>query len=125
MPALPETTKNQIRKYLGAPLVTTNANTAIEMALGSLDGASSDVQTVVTGLVSDLAAIDTKLIDSHSRTKVLTIGNLGLPGQNEAYILKSEGRRLVGRLAAAMGVSAIHDVFSGAVNRPNNVLMMG
>jgi hypothetical protein len=88
-----------------------------------------ETQTRVEAVLTDLDSVATAIKDSYSRLKAIQVGSITLPGQNELGLLRSEGRRNAGSLAAILGVEVRHDVFSSGRNAllggRTNVLLQG
>lgn len=110
--ALTATQKVNIRMYLGWQDRFHNTDSRLEMALAAAD-TNAELLTTIGALLTSLADIDTKLADAHKRLKATKLGSIDLPGPGEIGMLRSEGRRFVGRLSSLLGVATRHDVFSG------------
>ena len=110
--------KAQIRYYLGFQDQFRDINTTLESQLDA--GLSTDAETLLTaaidasppGILASLIDIDASLQNAHGRLKAKKIGSIDLPGRDEIDMLRDEGRRLVGRLAAMFGVAPKTDVFA-------------
>lgn len=116
--ALSPTERAKVREYLGWTQRYFQTDSRLEMAMNSLDASAEALLLVQDtlangGLLASLADIDAKLVNAHKRIKVAKVGTIELPGKMEIGILRSEGRRFVGRLASLLGVEVRHDVFSG------------
>jgi hypothetical protein len=113
--AFTDAQKVSIRNYLGWTIRFRQTDTRLEQALNTI---SQDIyvedQTKILAILAELATIDAALVSARGRLKALAVGSITLPGKNEIGMLRSEGRRLVGRLAVEMGVAVRHDVFSGS-----------
>jgi hypothetical protein len=69
-------------------------------------------ETIVIALLTDLAGIETKLLDSHKRLKAVKVGSIELDAfKTEIIGLRSEGMRLTGKLSVSLGVERRHNVF--------------
>jgi len=71
-------------------------------------------------IVANLTAMDTLntgIVDAYGRLKALRVGSIDLSGPGEIGMLRSEGRRLGGQVAATLGVETRHDVWSGSGNK--------
>lgn len=107
--ALSNANKAAVRRFLGFPDVNRQGHYALEGALISL---SADGETIVTGLLTQLATIQTALTSSWSRQKVLVAEEITLAGPGEIQALRAEGRRLAGELAGTLDIEIHRDVFS-------------
>lgn len=110
--ALTEAQRVQVRLYLGWSARYRQMDSRLEQSMYAVD-ALPDTLTVVTGLLTSLADIDTRLTAAYGRLRAAAIGDITLPGDRELLALRSEGRRLSGRLASTLGVAVRHDVWSG------------
>lgn len=112
------TQKAQIRYYLGFQDQFRDVNTTLESQLET--GLSADAETLITsaldasppGILASLVDVDASLQNAHGRLKAKKVGSIDLPGRDEIDMLRNEGRRLVGRLAAMFGVAPRTDVFA-------------
>jgi hypothetical protein len=110
--AFTETQRAQVRLYLGWPARFWQMNSRLEQAMNAM-ATHAEEETICTGLLTSLAAIDTAITASYTRMKAAAVGDITLRGSGELMDLRSEGRRLSGRLAATLGVDVQHDVWSG------------
>lgn len=110
-----------IRLYCGWSGRWRQTDSRLEQAMNALDMADDDTMAEVRTLLASLASVDTELVDAHKRIKAAKLGSLELSQAgrrgDEIEVLRSEGRRFVGRLAATLGVEARQDVFSGSLPR--------
>lgn len=114
MPATPwtSTQKAQIRWYLGWSARFHQFDSRLEQAMSAIEGEEDDAtHDLIVACLADLADIDTRLTDSYKRIKARAVGSITLPSGDEMALLKGEGRRFVGQLAATLGVEVRHDVF--------------
>jgi len=81
--------------------------------MNAVDAGDSDTRDIVGELLLSLVDMDEKLVDAHKRIKARKLGTIDLMEEKEIGILRSEGRRFVGRLAALLGVEVRQDVFAG------------
>lgn len=103
----------QIRKYLGWSERFHQTDSRLEQAMNALDGSQSDdARTDVLATLTKVADIDTRLTGALDSLGALQVGSIKLPGALEIGMLRSEGRRLIGGIAALMGVEVRHDYFS-------------
>lgn len=109
--ALTDAQKASARYYLGYP---DRYQETFFRLRSNLDDLSDDAVTLVGGLLTSLASIDTKLTSSWDRQKVSKAEEITLAGPDEIRALRGEGRRLVGRLAATLNVPVHADVFGEA-----------
>lgn len=124
MPTLPtgplsETERSQIRIYMGWPARYFQQHPELQMSMEALDDASEEDRTQVRIALAGVADIDTRLTDALSRNRAEEVGSIKL-NPREIGNLRSEGRRYVGRLAAALGVGVLNDSFSGGTYSVSN-----
>lgn len=100
--ALTATQQAQVRHYLGVPDDLKEAWIGFYSQLTTL---SAEGQVIVSDLLDKLQAIDDQLEQAPSRLKAWKVGSIELPHFEEIQGLRSEGRRLVGRLCAVFGLS--------------------
>lgn len=108
----------KIRWYLGWSARFHQTDSRLEQAMNAVDMEVDDSSYDL--IVANLAAMDaisTKLTQAYDRLKALKVGSIDLPGAGEIGMLRSEGRRLGGQLAACFGVETRHDVWSGSGNK--------
>lgn len=113
MAALTPEERASVRLYLGWPARFYQAEPALEQSMNALDQSDDATHGVVISLLASLADVDAKLVDAHNRLKAKKVGSIELMEDKEVQMLRSEGRRFAGRLAAVLGVEIRHDVFSG------------
>jgi len=65
------------------------------------------------GLLASCVDIDTKLLTTDDELEVKKVGTIELVVAEKVALLRSNGRKFAGRLAALLGVPVRHDVFSG------------
>jgi hypothetical protein len=105
--------KAAVRLYLGWPARFWQMNSRLEQAMNAIESQAEEV-TVCTTLLTSLAAQDVLITACYGRLKALKVGSIELTGHGELMALRSEGRRLSGRLAATLAVDVQHDVWSGS-----------
>jgi hypothetical protein len=110
--ALDATQKAQVRYYLGWSARFHQFDSRLEQAMDAL-AVEPEAEVLVEAALAALADIDTKLTDSHKRIKAQAVGSIILNDKDEVSILRSEGRRHVGRISSTLGVATRHDVFGG------------
>ncbi len=109
--AFTDAQKAKIRRYLGYPDVFRYANTRLESAIDVVGG-RAEVQALVE---ADLAALDT--IDAKLSSVASSQGGLKRIDDIEFYEgqavsqIRSDGRRMAGRLSITFGVPIEGDVF--------------
>jgi hypothetical protein len=104
--------KVQIRLSLGWPNQYFQTDSKLEMSILAIES-DADATTLARLLLAQLLAIDTSLTDSYKRIKANEVGSIVLPGFMEIKSLRSEGKRIVGRMAAIFGVGIKHDIYAG------------
>jgi hypothetical protein len=116
--------KAQIRYYLGFPDQFRDIHTILESQLnGSI---STESETIIVGLLADLAAVDAALVSARSRLKAHKVGSIEL-NDMELEQLRSEGRRFVARLASIFGIEPMQDIYSpgGSGGSSGGVIPLG
>jgi hypothetical protein len=73
----------------------------------------------IRGWLAQLAKIESRLQDLWDEAEALKVDELGVDPMRAMALLRSEGRRIVGRVARALGTAPRHDVFSGAEPNPH------
>jgi hypothetical protein len=111
--AFTDSQRAAVRLYLGWPARFWQMNSRLEQAMNAIESQAEEV-TVCTGLLTELAAHDTRITACYGRLKAMKVGSIELTGHGELMALRSEGRRLSGRLAATLAVDVQHDVWSGS-----------
>lgn len=113
--ALTDAQKDSVRQYVGWNFRFRQTDSQLELALNAVDQ-DATVQATVIAILASLASIDTAITDAYSRIKAKTlVGEVELMESQEIAILRSEGRRFVGRLAGYLGVPARQDVYGSAL----------
>ena len=113
--ALTDAQKDSVRQYVGWTFRFRQTDSQLELALNAVDQ-DTTVQATVTGMLATLANVDAAILDAYSRIKAKTlVGEVELMESQEIAILRSEGRRGVGRLAAYLGVPVRQDVYGSAL----------
>lgn len=117
MPSLTDAQKDSVRQYVGWTFRFFQTDSQLELALNAVDNDPTGVPvTTVTGMLAALGVIDAAIVDAYSRIKAKTlVGEVELMESQEIAILRSEGRRNVGRLAAYLGVPVRQDVYSSTL----------
>lgn len=121
-----EADRATIRSYLGFPALFLQADPRLEAAMTAVqseaDGGvrpDGSTELQIRGWLTQLAAIETRLESLWDEAEALKVDELGVDPMRAVALLRSEGRRIVGRLARALGTSPRHDVFSGAEPNPH------
>lgn len=110
--------KVSIRYYLGWSARFRQFDSRLEQAFSAVDALESqgdpDTLAEIAALLSSLSDIETKILAAHTNLQAVKLGSIELDGVKQIGMLRSEGRRFVGRLSATLGVPTRHDVFSGS-----------
>lgn len=110
--SLSTTQRAKVRRYLGYPDGNRELSQALEGAMTSL---SAEGEVEVTGILTQLATLETSLESSWARQKVVRAEEVTLAGADEIMTLRAEGNRLAATLASIFGVEPRRQVFtSGA-----------
>ena len=113
--ALTDAQKDSVRQYVGWTFRFRQTDSQLELALNAVDQ-DATVQATVIAMLAALANIDAAILDAYSRIKAKAlVGEIELMESQEIAILRSEGRRNVGRLAGYLGVPVKQDVYSSAL----------
>lgn len=78
-------------------------------------GNDADVTTQITGILSSLADIDTKLLAQDPLVHVEKAGSINLNAAKGISLLRSKGRMFVARMATILGVEVRQDVYAGTL----------
>lgn len=118
--ALTDAQKAKTNHYLGWSARFHQTDGRLERAFTAIANLPQEEAWITNPITSDppglLAQLDdvwAKLRGAHARFKADEVGSIKL-NRAEYKMLRSEGRRLAGALAAKLGVEVRHDVFSGA-----------
>lgn len=104
-----------IRSWLGWSARFHQFDSRLEQAMAAVDSEPDDAtHDLVVGWLADLAATETAIRSAWQRIKAVQVGSITLPGAGEVAVLRSEGRRVVGKLASTLGVEVRQDVFGAA-----------
>ncbi len=125
--ALTDIQKANIRMYLGWSGRWHQSDSRLEQAMSAIETEPEHERQLTNpdpapvgeeiGVLTRLSDIDTKLNDAHGRLKALKVGSIDLPAHREIEMLRKEGRRYVGRMAAILGVEVRQDVYSSTKPR--------
>lgn len=125
--AFTESDRVKIRKYLGSSSLykqlfpkLENAITVVQSIADGGSQASSDTELSIKTIISALESIETKITNLHCTVHVVEAGNKEavLDTAKGMFLLKSEGRRLIGVLSRTLGVAPVYDYYSGQM--PNH-----
>lgn len=109
----------RIRWYLGWSARFHQMDSRLEQAMNAVDmEPTDDTKALITGNLAQMDTLmNTTIPAAYNRLKALKVGSIDLPAHKEIAMLRSEGRRLGGQIAACLGVETRHDVWSGAGNK--------
>jgi hypothetical protein len=105
--------KADIRYYLGYATRFHDGDQNLESAMDAIAN-DPEGEALVVATITDIKAIDTKLESAWDRLKAVQVCEIKLGHKEELCALRSEGRRLVSRVAASFGVPVRHDAFGSA-----------
>ncbi len=108
----------KVRWYLGWSARFHQMDSRLEQAMNAVDSEVDDSSHDLVLL--NLTAMDdlnSRIVSAYNRLKALKVGSIDLPSHGEIGMLRSEGRRLGGQVAALFGVETRHDVWSGSGNK--------
>jgi hypothetical protein len=121
-----ETDRATIRSYLGFPALFLQADPRLEVAITSVQAKAeggvrpdNSTEVQIRGWLGQLAKIESRLEELWDEAEALKVDELGIDPMRALALLRAEGRRLVGRIARALGTAPRHDVFSGAEPNPH------
>jgi hypothetical protein len=121
-----EADRTIIRSYLGFPALFLQADPRLEAAISAVqseaDGGvrpDNSTELQIRGWLAQLAKIELRLQDLWDEAEALKVDELGVDPMRAMVLLRAEGRRMVGRIARALGTAPRHDVFSGAEPNPH------
>jgi hypothetical protein len=114
-----EADRATLRHYLGFPALFDQAEPRLENAIRSVqaeaDGGTrpdNSTETQIRGWLAQLARVEARLEEVWDEAEALKVDELGIDPARALALLRSEGRRVVGNLARALGTVPRHDVFS-------------
>lgn len=121
-----EADRATIQSYLGFPALFLQADPRLEAAMTAVlavvdNGTRPDNSTElqIRGWLAQLASIEARLESLWDEAEALKLDELGVDPMRAMVLLRAEGRRIVGRVARALGTAPRHDVFSGAEPNPH------
>lgn len=103
----------RIRSLLGWEARFLQYDSRLESALDAIDQNSPADQTLIRSLLTQLTALDVRITASQSRFGVERVGSIWLKSDYTIGLLKSEGKRLVGTIAAILGVEIKRNFYGG------------
>lgn len=109
--AFSATEKGKIRWFLGYTSRFYQVVTQLEQAMNAID---AEAEANVRAQITKLDTLVTEIEGARPRLKAIKVGSIELPQGMEIGVLRSEGRRMVGQVAATLGVPVVHDVFSAS-----------
>lgn len=112
--ALTDQNRADIRYYLGYSARYFHTDTVLESAMSSLES-DPEASTQVLADIVKCQDIDTRLEATYDRLKALQVCDITLAHKKELCVLRSEGRRYVGRIASTIGVPVRHDVYGSGM----------
>jgi hypothetical protein len=119
--ALINSQKAKIRRYLGYPDVNREMHLGLE---GAMTAISAEGETEVTDLLTKIASVETTLVASQGRQKVIKAEEVTLAGEGEIRALWREGNRYASTLASILDVPLRRNPF-GAGSSSSGVAMRG
>jgi hypothetical protein len=115
-----------IRSYLGFADLFLQADPRLESAITSVqsrtDGGTrpdGSAEAHIRRWLAQLARIETRLEEIWEEAEAGKIDELGVDAYRGMALLRSEGRRLVGRLARALATAPVADAFAPAPVDPD------
>lgn len=108
--AFSDAQKALIRRYLGFPDVLRQSNTRLESAMDVVGG-RAEVQALIETDLAALAAVETQLTNAISSGGIKKVDEIEFFENGQRAAIRSEGRRLCGRLSITMGVPLVGDAF--------------
>jgi len=119
--AYTESDRVQIRHFMGAGTVFLQLFPKLENAItatqSTADGGTrpdSSTETYAKTIITDLQAVETKLKALHCQVQVVEANQkeIVLNVAQGIFLLKSEGRRMVGNLSRVLACAPLYDAFS-------------
>lgn len=114
--ALSNANRVEIRRCLGWSARFRQFDSRLEQAMNALDAMFStdpDTTNEVLGFLTSIQNVEAEILSAHTNLQAMKLGSIELDGVKQIGMLRSEGRRFVGQLAATLGVPVRHDIFSG------------
>lgn len=122
MTAWTEAEKANLRAYLGFPSLFANYEPRLENAITAVqstaDGgalSSSATQDRMRSVLTQLATLESKMTELQCSYSIMEAGtdNVKLDAGRALFLLRMEGRRLIGQLSISLGTRPIRDYFTG------------
>lgn len=122
MTAWTETEKANLRAYLGYPSLfhqyeprLENAITAVQSTADGGALSSSATQDRMRSVLTQLATLESKITELQCSYSIMEAGtdNVRLDAGRALFLLRMEGRRLIGQLSIPLGTRPIRDYFTG------------
>ena len=120
--AFSQANRVSIRKYLGAGSVfgqlfpkLENAITAVQSTADGGSQPDNSTELSVLSILTKLETIETKIEGLYCQVQVVEANNkeIVLNTAQGMYLLKSEGRRMIGVLSRTLACAPLYDYFSG------------
>lgn len=119
--AFVEADRVKLRSAMGAGAVYVNQYPRLENAITAVqsvaDGGSrpdNSTETAIKAYLTDLDTIDVRLKALWGQAQVGDAKGVSLDAARGAALLRMEGRRLVHRIASALSIKPLRDVFSSS-----------
>jgi hypothetical protein len=120
-----ESDRVQLRDLLGFSALFLQADPRVEFAITSVQSISdggvrpdNSTELAIRGYMNDYATINSNLSNLWSKALATQVDTIKIDCLRGMSLLRSEGRRTVGRVAAALGVTPRLDVFSTPAYNP-------
>lgn len=108
----------KVRWYLGWSARFHQSDSRLEQAMNAVDmELTDDTRDLILANLAAMDELNSRIVGAYTRLKALKVGTIELSGFGEIGMLRSEGRRLGGQVAACLGVETRHDVWSGTGNK--------
>ena len=109
--AFSDADKNNIRSFLGYSGRYAQTDSVLEQAMDTI-GTDTNAVTEIQGYITDAQAVHTNLKNLRSQFQVAAVDESRLDLAQGVTLMRQEGRRLCGIIAAKLGVRCRHDYFS-------------
>jgi len=121
-----EADRATIRHYLGFPALFLQADPRLESALQSVQSVAdhgtrpdNSTELQIRGWLAQLVHVEARLEELWDEAEALKVDELGVDPMRAMALMRSEGRRVVGNIARALGTAPRHDVFSAPEPNPH------
>jgi hypothetical protein len=115
-----------LRHYMGFGAIFLQADPRLEAALTAVQSAADggtrpddSTERLIRGWLAGLARIERRLQELWTEAEALKVDDLGVDPYRGLALVRSEGRRIVGNIARALGTAPRHDVFSSMPPNPD------